>query len=414
MHICVFSDYFPPHSAGGAGKIAGRLAQEYAESGHQVSVVTTSPSPDQSTYTYENVRVHVIESDVSSQLRAYLGIYNPKTVPEVADILDRLSPDVVHAHNVHENLSYHSLKLAKDRSIPVVLTLHDAMSFEYGKLVDFVDQVPENPDQIPKEVYQVSPIRQLLRNRTQYFPLRNVFNRKYINGTVDKRVAVSNELRRALTANKIQPVQVIRNGISVEDFTSAGTGAKFRRKYGLGNSPIILFGGRVGYMKGSQHLSQAFRVIVNECEDAVLLVTGHADTVVEDMRDIVSPHGDAIVSTGWLENSDVAAAYDAATVVATPSLYLDPLPTMNLEAMASGTAVVTSCFGGSKEMVKSGETGFVVDPRDTDQLANRLLELVTDQKKAERMGDAGRERVRRQFDLSRQAGKYIDLLRSVQ
>ena len=50
---------------------------------------------------------------------------------------------------------------------------------------------------------------------------------------------------------------------------------------------------------------------------------------------------------GWLSGADLRAAYQLADVVAVPSIYVDPFPTVNLEAMAAGKPVVATCFGGS-------------------------------------------------------------------
>ncbi|MDP7069597.1 MAG: glycosyltransferase family 4 protein, partial [Candidatus Peribacteraceae bacterium] len=85
-------------------------------------------------------------------------------------------------------------------------------------------------------------------------------------------------------------------------------------------------------------------------------------------------------------------------------------PTMNLEAMAAGKPVVATCFGGSSEIVEDGETGFVVNPRDIDNLVQALGTILKDEKKAKEMGDKGREIIKESFSVEKQVEGYLGVL----
>src|SRR5699024_1438214 len=61
-----------------------------------------------------------------------------------------------------------------------------------------------------------------------------------------------------------------------------------------------------------------------------------------------------------------------------------------LEASACGVPVVAGDSGGAPETVRHGETGYVVSGRDTDAIADRIIELLGDRELARRMGEAGR------------------------
>jgi glycosyltransferase involved in cell wall biosynthesis len=64
--------------------------------------------------------------------------------------------------------------------------------------------------------------------------------------------------------------------------------------------------------------------------------------------------------------------------------------------------VVATCYGGSREAVSDGETGFIVNPFDTAAFSDRLARLLTDAGLARRMGDAGRARLLAGFTPARQ------------
>jgi glycosyltransferase involved in cell wall biosynthesis len=66
-------------------------------------------------------------------------------------------------------------------------------------------------------------------------------------------------------------------------------------------------------------------------------------------------------------------------------------------------------FWRREEAVIDGETGFVINPYDTDALSDRLVRLLTDETLRQRMADAGRQRVGEQFTLKRQVDAMIDV-----
>jgi len=78
-----------------------------------------------------------------------------------------------------------------------------------------------------------------------------------------------------------------------------------------------------------------------------------------------------------------------------------------LEAMASGTPVVASRIGGLPEVVRDGETGYLVEPGDESALRSAIEDLVGDRRKAARMGKAGREVVLERFTWDKCARRCL-------
>ena len=87
------------------------------------------------------------------------------------------------------------------------------------------------------------------------------------------------------------------------------------------------------------------------------------------------------------------------------------LPMSVLEAMAAGLPVVASAVGGVPELVRDGETGALVPPRDSAALARALAPIVGDPELRDRLGDAGRRRVEREFSLARFEREHLELYR---
>ena len=84
--------------------------------------------------------------------------------------------------------------------------------------------------------------------------------------------------------------------------------------------------------------------------------------------------------------------------------------TVVLDAMACAAPVVATCFGGAREAVVDGQTGFIVNPYDTATFADRTSRLLSDPGLRRAMGSAGRQRLLDRFTIGRSAGIYLELM----
>ncbi|HEY6111627.1 MAG TPA: glycosyltransferase family 4 protein [Chthoniobacterales bacterium] len=96
-----------------------------------------------------------------------------------------------------------------------------------------------------------------------------------------------------------------------------------------------------------------------------------------------------------------------------PSGGMDNLPTVIMEAMATGLPVVSTPIGGIPEMVVENETGLLVGPGDSDALAAALKTLIVDPALARRLGEAGRKRARDLFSIEKNVQDLLRLIEQV-
>ena len=116
---------------------------------------------------------------------------------------------------------------------------------------------------------------------------------------------------------------------------------------------------------------------------------------------------DNLVFTGWLNGDSLKSAFNACDMAVVPSVCFDSFPTINLEAMACRKPVIATCFGGSREAVLDRETGYIVNPYDTDNLTSKIIYLLKNPTKAQIFGQAGYERVKSKFNLDRMVSDYL-------
>jgi starch synthase len=211
-------------------------------------------------------------------------------------------------------------------------------------------------------------------------------------------------------------VSVVYNGIdTVEYARSDETGALER--YGVDpNRPSVVFVGRITRQKGVPLLLRA--ALDFDPAAQLVLCAGAPDTpeigaeVAAGVDRLKQTRDGVIWIDQMLPKSDVIQLLSHATLFACPSIY-EPLGIVNLEAMACEAAVVASATGGIVEVVKDGETGFLVpleqapgsiDPVDPDAFAaafaDRVNALIADPELATEMGRAGRRRAIDDFSWS--------------
>lgn len=411
MRIAILTDEFPPEHSGGGAVIPFDLAREFIRRGHQVLVITTTDRiAIAGVSSYEGVDVvRLVRKASHPRWSAWRCLYNHAMVSQVRSLLREFKPDVVHAHNVHLHLSYFTLKVGRKHARVVVFTAHDAMTYHYGKHDDFLHK------QNTKNPYRVTA-RDILRvYRFRYNPFRNIVIRWCLR-SVTRIVSVSEALRTGLGANGIRNVIVIHNGVDVarwrlEDVSSLD---EFRRAHNLAGKKCLLFGGRLSGGKGAEAIVRALSAIVESEPRTVLMIIGKENAYATRMRKLARELGveDKLVFLGWVSGEELRMAYHACEIVVVPSIYLDPFPTVILEAMACKKPVVATRYGGSREMVVDGVTGRVVDPLDIPNMAEEIADLLADDTKMQEMGRAGYERVSTHFTLAAQADAYERLFKT--
>ncbi len=398
MKILFLSDDFPPDNLGGAGLVAYNLAKTVKELGHDVYIVSTTQDKNKEGNCVESdLRIYRIYSQYHRRWRAYLSLYNPQTVKKVAKIIADIKPDVVHAHNIHYHLSYYCLKIAKKSGAKVFLTAHDTMPINYGKTKIPREATCKNYMNYAKQ----SVFSQIKENKKRYNPFRNIIIKHYLGKYTDKIFAVSNALKKTLTLNGIGNIEVIHNGIDVNEYEIGFEAALvFKKTNNLKNKKIILFGGRISEGKGINQAIESLGLILKEIPDAVLLVAGSDGRGIDNMN---LP----IKFLGRLGRDEMNIVYSVCDLVLVPSICIDPFPTVNLEAMAFKKPVVSTCFGGSSEVVVDGKSGYIVNPYNIKLMAGRIIDLLKNSEKAREFGQKGYEQVRAFFSLQQQAEKYL-------
>ena len=120
---------------------------------------------------------------------------------------------------------------------------------------------------------------------------------------------------------------------------------------------------------------------------------------------------DHLEFTGWLENPE--AILSQSDVAVFPSRWQEPFGLSGAEAQAHGVPVVAFDVGGVREWLKDGVTGYVVPPKDTTAMADRLTELFQNPALRQSLGENARRRMQERFSLEHFLFGFQQLLAEV-
>ncbi len=204
--------------------------------------------------------------------------------------------------------------------------------------------------------------------------------------------------------------QVIPFGIALERFEQRDAMAveKLRRQYG---QRLVMSVGRLVYYKGFEYLIRAMVKV-----DGRLLIVG-SGPLREKLQELARTLKveDKVVFLGQIPDQELIACYHAADVFALASAARsEAFGLVQVEAMAAGLPVVNTQLESGVPFVSLNEqTGLTVPPCDPEGLAGAINRLLNDPKLRRSLGDAARERARREFSLDVMTARTLALYESV-
>jgi len=174
----------------------------------------------------------------------------------------------------------------------------------------------------------------------------------------------------------------------------------------LPERPMALFVGVLEPYKNVDGLAEAWRRVAELVPEAKLVIVGKGS-----QRGVVERLG--VEHHAELAPERIAAQLDSATVLVLPSRY-EGLGRVVIEAFARGRGVIASRAGGILDLIEDGREGLLVDPEDTDALADALVRVLSDRALAERLGAAAHVRFPEWNQTPDQfAGRLLALVDSV-
>ena len=391
MRVLMLSQFYPP-IIGGEEQHVRALGRALVERGHSVAVATLWHEGLPELELDGEVRVYRVWSSVgrlaalfSSERRFAPPAPDPEATLALRRLIARERPDVVHAHNW---LVHSFLPLNTRRQLPLVQSLHN-----YHRVCPTVTLMRDGA------LCDGPGLARCLGCAGQHYgsakgtvtTIAHTLTRPWLRAAVDIYLPVSQAVARG---NRLEssglPYEVVPNFIGDEiGVADAETEPPEVASYvaQLPAGDFILFAGALARLKGVEVLLRAYAGLA----DAPPLVLIGYPKPEEPLPSPLPPN--VHVLEDWPRTA-VLAAWRRALFGVVPSLWAEPCPTVSLEAMACGRAVVGSRIGGLVDQIVDGETGTLVEAGDVAALRAAMAQLLAHPEERARMGVAARRRVR--------------------
>jgi len=219
-----------------------------------------------------------------------------------------------------------------------------------------------------------------------------------------KIIAVSHFTKWELTKYYKIPegkIQVIHNGVDIRKFKPANNKPRIKSELGFKPDDILIVSvGRLYARKGLFTLIESMPTITKRFPKAKFVISGKGQS--DEMNKLIA-HADKlgvknkIVFTGYYPDKKLPKLYQIADVFAFSTFY-EHHPFAVLEALSTGLPVVTTTVGGIPETINNGRNGFLVEPFNERQFADRILYLLEHPQEASNMGSLARKTVEDRFD----------------
>jgi len=245
---------------------------------------------------------------------------------------------------------------------------------------------------------------------------KNEFFHKYLYKRVNKIFAISNYIRQSVLNTcpvSEENVLLLPDGVDLQRFNKNKYIPSIAKKQLQLPEDKVIIGiiGRMTPGKGHEEFLCAAKIVnENYRGKAFYLVVGSAsygeDEYETKIRNLVKALNlGNILFTGY--RKDTPRILSAIDILAFPS-HNESFGITLLEAMAMGLPVVASGNAGILDIVVNNETGLLVEPKNSVELADGIIKLINDENLREKLGKAGRKRVEQKFDFNVITNKLLE------
>lgn len=300
--------------------------------------------------------------------------------------------DLFHGHYVDAGIV--TLILAKAMNKPSFFTAHSLGAWKQ-------DQMGGDPEEMEKKFNFEHRISEELRifkdvnaqtltSEVQYQKLKDLYN---------------------FDANNIE---IIPPGVDIERFYFP-TEAELKKPSNLPDKYIYCMS-RMDTNKGHDHLLRAFALVKDEIPDVDLVIGGGSPNpkpreveLFEKLHNIVAEEDmeDRVEFIGYVADEVMTQYYQQAQLFVLPSQF-EPFGMTSQEAMACGTPVVASKFGGIRNAITHEENGLLIDPTNKEEFAGAMIKILKDHNYRERVGKAANELILNEYSWEAIANRFLD------
>ncbi|MDP3699068.1 MAG: glycosyltransferase family 4 protein [Nanoarchaeota archaeon] len=410
MNILFVSEYYPPKVMGGGEINLELLATALAESGVEVSVLTSQhfglPETEQKegVTIYRKLRTGDNPSGLVENLKRSL-IFPKSVVEEVNKIVKKKQIEAIHFIGT----SIIAASQLKGFGIPLFATIES-----YPTLCPKGDRIFHGKSEC-KVKCSFTEFLSCQRDSAEIGKMKNEWYLKYNAPGLSYIYYYYSQLNEALKyCNLIAISEYVQNLLKQQGHESTAIPnaldiTKFKidtikNEIAKKEKTKVLFLGSLIRSKGAQVLLEAFQGLDVECK-----IYGEG-ALKEELQQMIQNKNLSATIHPPVPYDKIPSLYAQADIVVFPSIWPEPFGRIAIEAMAAGKPVIGSAIGGIKETMAEG-TGILVDPGNVQQLREAITLLMHNPALRKEMGKKGRKVVKGLYAEEKVVQRLIDVYR---
>ena len=407
MEIVFFVYEFPPYIVGGLGTYAKYVTREFVKMGHDVTVfsmhIGNAPTRD----LYGGVEVHrPIVKDMNLSL--LLPMFIPEEVRGWSESGRKYFGDIFLYNVLSASKLINDLVRSENREVDLVVS-HDWLGSIGGIL-------SSNGLKKPLVFHMHSTEQGRTGDGSETIKRLEKITADHAKRVITVSYAMRDHLVRL--GYEERKIRVVYNGIDVEKYSpdKVPLEERLRLRESLGISPdefMILFVGRLTWVKGADTLVRAMPEILTAVPNAklVILGVGEQQDLLKNEISRLGIEDKVVLKYKFLCEEEKIKFYAASDICVFPSKY-EPFGIVCTEAMSMGKPVVVGARGVSgfrEQVIPSGpnQCGFHINPYDPSDIAKFVVMLLEDENLRKRCGENARRRVLENFTWGRVAKNTI-------
>jgi len=386
MKICHITTCLPKYHRtwGGAEQACLSIVNIMKDRGEKTTVLAVKPEKTPKEFEFYPISTVGDYMGKFGEYMKNIPNFDPISYLSIKKHLMKIKPDVINLYKF-DLISFSVIKAAKDLKIPVVFSVYD---FSWFCPLSTLINKDGNPCRRFTGIHCMNCIKRRKGRKLKKIGLTSyILTTNYFLKKIDAFIVLSNCWKEILSLYGIESKKVHVIPLPIEGDTSL---KDVRTKK---NS--ILFVGWIQERKGLKILVEALPQILKKIRNAKIYVIGSVSNraYYESILDFIKKNKieKNIIFLGKLPNKDVIDWIRRSEVIAVPEQWEIAWPIFLTEAMALGKPVVASNIGGIPDLIKNGKNGFIVNPKDPKEFADKITWFLENPLKAHKMAKMSRE-----------------------
>jgi glycosyltransferase involved in cell wall biosynthesis len=428
MKILIVTHYFEPH-IGGIEIVAYNQAKELVKQGHEVTIVTSKLKHEKAVEQVEGIRIVRIAAWnlLEENFNVPYPLFSPRLVSTI--IREIKKNDIIHAHGVLYLGSFISALVARIYKKPFIVTEHIGFVTYKSSITNTIEKLAlwtiglitlwASDITI---VINTSVQRWVKQYKNEVYYLPNGVDLQLFDKSTEQEKQAIRERYTILPYCEGFPLSIKEAAATVVQITSKHhnhdqicdgqlrtsmdrTGIHIQNNNVLVQQETtnynVLFLGRLKKIKGVEFLIEAIPFIIKVFPQTTLTIVGDGGNKTDLFS--LTKHLQLekhVQFIGWVEHRNLHTYYEKASIVVVPSIVAEAFPLVALEAMSAGRPVIGTNVGGIPEIIDDKVNGYLVEPENPAQIAEKVVTLFSEEKLLSELGRNARKKAQ-EFSLEK-------------